>query len=108
MVDGVAQFAVPNEPHRQRCLEFVPEIVTALGEHYGSPVTVELVAEAEAGAEDEPKPEARSGVDAPPVPAERDDEHDLDDTVPAEGKSHDSVSRITEAFPGAVVVEGES
>jgi len=112
MVDSVASFAVPNEPHRQRCLEFVPEIETALGEHYGTSVTVRLVTEAEVGSGSGGNQQPAAGdlapaSDDPAVPVEADEEHDLDDTIPAEGRPHDSVSRITEAFPGAVVVEGE-
>jgi DNA polymerase-3 subunit gamma/tau len=94
--DDVAVYALPNEPHRQRCEEIRADVEATIAAFYGVPVTLRLVADTEPTS-GRAATEPITDDEAPPVEA----------TVPASGPPLDSITRLTEAFPGAVVIAEE-
>jgi hypothetical protein len=96
-------FALPNEPHRQRCEEIKGDVEAGLSSFYARPLTLRLVVETELGGAAGGRPSA-----APP-----DDvvlEHDLapvEATGPTPEPPVDAVTRLTQEFPGSVVVGEE-
>jgi hypothetical protein len=95
--DGdVVVYALPNEPHRQRCEDIKGEVEAALAVFYGVPLTLRLVSETTLGRGPATRPldESLPPDEAPPIEA----------TVPAPGPPVDTITRLTEAFPGAVVI----
>lgn len=91
-------FALPNPFHRDRCEQLRGEVEHELGEVLGTPASLVLTAEGDGGLDDE--------VLVPPDDESLVDVDELRD-APPDGRS--SVDRITDAFPGATVVEeGES
>ncbi|HEX5265287.1 MAG TPA: DNA polymerase III subunit gamma/tau [Acidimicrobiales bacterium] len=92
--DGVAVFAVPNEPHRRMSEECRRDVEDALERHFGVRIPIRLVVEAEpaapAGPAEAPADEVvdlSELADAPVAPAARPED------------------RLLEAFPGAEEVE---
>jgi DNA polymerase-3 subunit gamma/tau len=108
-VDGdgsSAVFALANAPTRDHCEKKRPEVERALAAHFGRPVPLRLVTDAEVGGG--PVPVAGGGAPAPaPVAVEEADEvvdvHDLED-APSAGSG---AQRLAAAFPGAELVEEE-
>jgi DNA polymerase-3 subunit gamma/tau len=88
---GIAVYALPNEPHRQRCEEIRGDVEATIAAFYGVSLTLRLVAEADSA----------SPPSADPRP---DDDVPVEATVPASGPPVDSITRLTDAFPGAVVI----
>lgn len=102
--DGVAVFAVPNDMHRQRCEEYRPEAEAILARHFGVPVPLRLVVDAEvveaslaASSAAVGAVEAVGGADSEP---EDQDETTIDPTqlVDAVGQDQSAVERLAEAF----------
>ncbi len=95
-----AVFALANAPTRDHCEKKRPEVEAALAAHFGRPVPLRLVTDVEAGG----PPPAGAGP-AAPAPAAEDDEaidvHALEDAPDATS----GVDRLSEAFPGAELVE---
>jgi DNA polymerase-3 subunit gamma/tau len=87
-----AVFAVPNEPHRQRCEESRSDVESVLAAHFGRPVPVRLVVEGE-----DPAPAAEA-----PQPPE---EVDLSELTDAPAAVTSDLDQLMQAFPGAVPVE---
>ncbi len=107
--DDRAVFGLPNEIHRARCEEVRGEVETALSEHFGRPVRLELVIDDHAPAsepDDAPTADpARSSTevrhDQEPDPSES--IADLEESELGEVADFDnSVEvRVLKAFPGA-------
>ncbi len=124
-VDGdQAVFGLPNETHRGRCEEVRPEVESALSDHFGRPVEIDLVVDPGAappvgttGGPDPSGPPARRAPRAgavaaaevdpggPAQPEDRDgrrredfDHHELE---VAAGFDNSVESRVLQAFPGA-------
>ena len=96
-VDGeMAEFALPNPIHRDRCEEVRADVEAALTAHFGTPVRLQLVVD--------------DGRAAAPVvdtaPADEAETEAFEPGEPAEGPAVTSVEdRLKEAFPGAEEVE---
>jgi DNA polymerase-3 subunit gamma/tau len=92
----VATFAVPTDAMRAKCETRRGDVEAALAAHFGRPVPLELVVDTSTAAQmaDGGGPGASLG-----------DTVDLDDLrdVPDDPRSH--LQRLTQAFPGAEVVE---
>lgn len=110
----VAEFALPNAIHRDRCEELRADVEAALNEHFGRPVPLRLVV---GGAADPSQGPLRSAGAAPSgggseAASAADDCHDeqiadigdVAELADADVASS-SIDRITELFPGAEVVE---
>jgi DNA polymerase-3 subunit gamma/tau len=98
VADGAAVLALPNEIMRGKCEERRPELERVLAEHFGRPVPVRLVVDPAVA----PTAAAPGGR---PLP-EPDDHVDLDGLVDAPDDHRTGIDRLTQAFPGAEVVEG--
>jgi hypothetical protein len=99
--DGV-QFALPNEAHRERCLELVPQVEAALAERFDTKIRLVLVVEGGQGGHT-PIPSA-STQDSRTAQADNDFEHEDPGEFPvleAEDPSASAVDRLLQAFPGA-------
>lgn len=107
--EGTLQFAVPNEVHREKSRQKLPEVEAALSSQLGHPVKLELVVD---GA---PAPQ-RSG-DAGPSRAPRREDPQIEarreadeigpidelDDAPADDRS--ATQRVIDAFPGAEIID---
>ena len=104
VIDGVAVFGLPNEPHAARCEECRPEVEAVVSAHFGTTVPIRLVVDGSA-----PDPSAPRGVAASRLSTTDDnpvDESiDLDDLTDAKGSSTTGVDRIAAVFPGAELVD---
>jgi hypothetical protein len=105
---GKATFALPNAIHRDRCEEVRVDVEQALAAHFGRPVPLRLVTDAEVGGAPPPAPVPAAGgrkgkaAAAPdPDPEEIEDVHALED-APSAGSG---AQRLVEAFPGAELLE---
>ncbi len=106
-VDGsTVRFGVPNQIHRDRCDDVKSDVETALSEHFGQAVVIDVVIdEAPQAPIDpaklEPKPKP-APVDSAAEEAEIGPVTELAD---AEDQSSRGVDRITKAFPGSKVID---
>ena len=98
--DGAVVFGLPNEPHMRRCSEIVGDMEAALASRFGVIVPVRLVVDDDRSAE--PAPPRPSTPTAPP-----DDEVDLTGLVDADATAGSAIEKLTEAFPGARLVDSE-
>jgi DNA polymerase-3 subunit gamma/tau len=99
---GAVVFALGNDPTRDHCEKHRPEVEAALGAHFGRPVTLRLVTSAHDGpARSEP------GGAGPPTSAGATDDEEVVDVHALEDapSAASGVDRLTEAFPGAQLVE---
>ncbi len=104
VVDGVAVFGLPNEPHAVRCEECRSEVEAALAAHFGAPVPIRLVVDGSAPDPSAPRSVAaarRAAANENPV----DESIDLDDLRNARGASSAGADRIAAVFPGAELVD---
>jgi len=104
VVDGVAVFGLPNEPHAVRCEECRSEVEAALAAHFGAPVPIRLVVDGSAPDPSAPRSVAaarRAATDENPV----DESIDLDDLRNARGANSAGADRIAAVFPGAELVD---
>jgi hypothetical protein len=88
-----AVFAVPNEPHRERCEPTRPAVEKALAAHFGRAVPVRLEVEGKAAV---PAREPE-----PPV----EDDVDVSDLTDAPAAVTSDLTPLMQHFPGAVEVE---
>ena len=105
--DGTAVMALPNEPHLRRCEDLRGELENVLAARFGGSLPVRLVVDDGSPAPTQtpaakPRPIA---VDESMVADESIDLDDLDDLVDADGAEGSAVDRLTQAFPGAALVE---
>jgi DNA polymerase-3 subunit gamma/tau len=106
VVDGVAVFGLPNEPHATRCEELRPEVESVLSAHFGASVSIRLVVDGSGPDPSAPRAVAasrRAAADENPV----DESIDLDDLTNARGTATAGVDRIAAVFPGASLVDEE-
>jgi DNA polymerase-3 subunit gamma/tau len=106
VVDGVAVFGLPNEPHATRCEELRPEVESMLSAHFGTTVPIRLIVDGSAPDPSAPRAVAasrRAAADENPV----DESIDLDDLTNARGTATAGVDRIAAVFPGASIVDEE-
>jgi DNA polymerase III subunit gamma/tau len=108
-VDGdgrSAVFALPNAPHRDHCEKKRPDVEAALAAHFGRPVPLRLVTDAEVGG-----PGAGVDLGAAQDPGSTSpgtgDEEDVGDVASLEDAPDAStgVERLAQAFPGAELLE---
>ncbi len=104
VVDGVAVFGLPNEPHAVRCEECRSEVEAALAAHFGAPVPIRLVVDGSAPDPSAPRSVAaarRAATDENPV----DESIDLNDLRNARSANSAGADRIAAVFPGAELVD---
>ena len=94
--DGTAVMALPNEPHMRRCEDMRPELEKALADRFGVAVPVRLIVDGD----------TRQSVREPAMVTEAVDEAvDLDGLVDADIAEGSAVEKLTQAFPGASLVD---
>ncbi len=93
---SLATFAVPTDAMRAKCEARRAEVEAALATHFGRPVPLELVVDTSTAAQ---LADGGAPGDALGEPVDLDDLRD----VPDDPRSH--LERLTQAFPGAEVVE---
>ena len=94
--DGTAVMALPNEPHMRRCEDMRPELEKALADRFGVAVPVRLIVDGDT------RQSVREPVVATPV---ADEAVDLDGLVDADIAEGSAVEKLTQAFPGASLVD---
>ena len=102
--DGTAVMALPNEPHLRRCEDLRGELENVLAARFGGSLPVRLVVDDGSSAPTvtpttKPRPVA---VDESTV---ADESIDMDELVDADVAEGSAVDRLTQAFPGAALVE---
>ena len=111
---GTAIFALPNDMHRQRCDEYRPDVEAVLAAHFGRPVALRLIVDAEvveAALAAGPTVAAGAPADAPSPAAAVDDgpedEESIDpaELVDATGEDQSAVEKLAEAFGAVEVIE---
>ena len=94
--DGTAVMALPNEPHMRRCEDMRPELEKALADRFGVAVPVRLIVDGD----------TRQSVREPAMVTPAVDEAvDLDGLVDADIAEGSAVEKLTQAFPGASLVD---
>jgi len=105
-VDGdAATFAVRSEIMRGKCEEKRGEVESALGAHFGRPLSLALVVDTHGGGSRADAGDASDGSASAVDDADVGDVHALEDAP--DGPSS-SVDALTQAFPGAQLMEPES
>jgi DNA polymerase-3 subunit gamma/tau len=114
VADGTAVFALANAPTRERAEKVRRDVEAALEVHFGRPVPLRLVEEGQSGSGSGSAP-TRGGPTPSPTPPpappvdETPEEHTID--VAELTDAHDVVAtgadKLTQAFPGAMLVEEE-
>ena len=94
--DGTAVMALPNEPHMRRCEDMRAELEQVLSDRFGGTVPVRLMVDGDASA-----PVAPQMVATPVV----EESIDLDGLVDADMSEGSAVEKLTQAFPGASLVD---
>ena len=94
--------ALPNEPHLRRCSELLGELETAIKNTFGVLVPVLLAVDDQSLSSLSPPNPVK-----PPTPVNNDEDLDLSDLVEADPNSGSAVERLSQAFPGAEIVESE-
>jgi len=94
--------ALPNEPHLRRCSELLGELEAAIKNTFGVLVSVLLAVDDQSLSSLSPPNPVK-----PPTPVNNDEDLDLSDLVEADPNSGSAVERLSQAFPGAEIVESE-
>ena len=126
--EGALAVAAPNDAHRAKCLQHLPEVEAAVVKAIGVPVKVVVVVDGTAALDDfgsdhpgpapaPVRPVSSGSAAAPagdasvtrlptPAPPPDDDDIDLDDLVdvPAE-EVVSPIDRLAQAFPGSQLVD---
>ena len=101
-VDGNGvMIALPNEPHLRRCSELLGEVEASIKNTFGVAVPVLLSVDGSSSSISPPKPAK------PSKPVKNDEDLDLSGLVEADPNSGSAVERLSQAFPGAEIVESE-
>jgi hypothetical protein len=109
---GVAQFALPTAPHRDRCMELSPQVEAALAAHFGTAVPLTLVVDEGTSAPPARKSDQTRKGPPPAADPVADGEADVDpdDLRAATATDADQASaaeaRLLDAFPGTSEVTG--
>jgi len=102
--DGTAVMALPNEPHLRRCEDLRGELENVLAARFGGSLPVRLVVD-----DGSPAPTQTPAAKPRPTAVDEsmvaDESIDLDDLVDADVAEGSAVDRLTQAFPGAALVE---
>ena len=102
--DGTAVMALPNEPHLRRCEDLRGELENVLAARFGGSLPVRLVVD-----DGSPAPTQTPAAKPRPIAVDEsmvaDESIDLDDLVNADVAEGSAVDRLTQAFPGAALVE---
>ena len=93
--------ALPNEPHLRRCSELLGEVEASIKNTFGVAVPVLLSVDGSSSSISPPKPAK------PSKPVKNDEDLDLSGLVEADPNSGSAVERLSQAFPGAEIVESE-
>lgn len=102
--DGTAVMALPNEPHLRRCEDLRGELENVLAARFGGSLPVRLVVE-DGSPAPTPTPVAKPRPVAVDESKVADESIDLDGLVDADVAEGSAVDRLTQAFPGAALVE---
>jgi len=94
--------ALPNEPHLRRCSELLGEVEASIKNTFGVAVPVLLSADGSSASSISPPNPAK-----PPKPIKNDEDLDFSGLVEADPNSGSAVERLSQAFPGAEIVESE-
>ncbi len=94
--DGTAVMALPNEPHMRRCEDMRSDLEKVLSEKFGGTVPVKLVVGGDVSAPVVPE------VVATPA---NEESIDMDELVDADMSEGSAVEKLTQAFPGASLVD---
>lgn len=110
---GTAVFALPNDMHRQRCDEYRPDVEAVLAAHFGQPVPLRLIVDAEvveAALAAGPSGAGAGGAASPAAAEEPQGEDEIDpaELVDATGEDQTAVEKLAEAFGAVEVIEEES
>ena len=84
---------LPNEPHRQRCLDLTEEIKAALSNHFSTPLQLRL--DVISSSSDSPKPK----------PKKENLEVDTTDSTSADTFEGSATDQVIKAFPGAEIID---
>ena len=84
---------LPNEPHRQRCLDLTEEIKTTLSNHFSTPLQLRL--DVISSSSDSPKPK----------PKKENLEVDTTDSTSADTFEGSATDQVIKAFPGAEIID---
>jgi DNA polymerase-3 subunit gamma/tau len=106
--DEGAVFAVPNAPHLEKCEEYRADVESVLTEHFGRRVPLLLTVDTDVAAPPTaPSPSKAAAVKPAPTrkPEVHDEDVDLHGLVDAPPDNRTSVDRLTEAFPGAELLQ---
>ena len=102
--DGTAVMALPNEPHLRRCEDLRGELENVLAARFGGSLPVRLVVD-----DGSPAPTQTPAAKPRPIAVDEsmvaDESIDLDELVDADVAEGSAVDRLTQAFPGAALVE---
>lgn len=105
--NGALEFVLPNDVHRQRCEVVRGAVDTAIANHFGAAVPITLVAGASPAANNEYIP-AESMPTDPGAEVREEEIIDMNDLTDATEMHASVTERLTEAFPGAELVEDDS
>ena len=100
--DDTAVMGLPNEPHRKRCEDLRGELEAVLADRFQTTLSVRLVVDD--GSSDGMPTGGKTATPEARTP-QADDEVDLSALVDADAAEGSAVERLTEAFPGAALVE---
>ena len=100
-------FALPTEPHRAKCEASRAEVESVLSARFGQPVTIRLTID---HGETAAPPVTTRPSSSRPAPATdvTDEAIDPDELIDVTTALPSAVERLTQAFPGAEIVEGEA
>ena len=100
-----ATFAVPNVHVVSRCVEVKADVEAALANAVGRNITITVVADAGDG----PPPEMTEAAPQPKMLSDDADEVvDVTELTDATDVASSSIDRLTQAFPGAKVIDGSA
>jgi len=95
MVGAEVVLGLPNEPHRQRCVDLIEEIKAALSNHFSTPLQLRL--DVVSSSSDSSKPT--------PKPKKENLEVDTTGSISADTFEGSATDQVIKAFPGAEVVD---
>ena len=95
IVGAEVVLGLPNEPHRQRCMDLMEEIQAALSNHFSTPLQLRL--DVVSSSSDSPKPK--------PKPKKENLEVDTTGSISADTFEGSATDHVIKAFPGAEIVD---
>ena len=95
MVGAEVVLGLPNEPHRQRCVDLTEEIKAALSNHFSTPLQLRL--DVVSSNSDSSKPA--------PKPKKENLEVDTTGSISADTFEGSATDQVIKAFPGAEIVD---